>query len=241
MFFYSEAAPDPTRTMRAAVYDHAGPAETVLRIDPAHARPAVHAQHLLVRVVSSGLNPLDIKFRKHPTPHIILPRPKIPGIDVAGVVSEVGQGCTAGFKQGDIVFAMGPQFHTHWGSCAEYWSIPEVLVAHAPTTVPLWQTASLPLVALTVIQGLRPVLRAWGVKGSKAKHILIHGGTGGVGSFAIGYVQGRIKKDGWREVTNGPLFSKHISCHSLPLAARQHLLLAFFFLSSFLSLPSFFS
>lgn len=175
----------PTETMRAVAYSrHGGP--EVLEVRDDHPRPVPAQGQLLIRVAGAGVNPVDFKLRAHPLSDMIIPKPKIPGADVSGevVCHRAAPGC--GFDVGDEVIALAPMLTTPWGSCAEYLAVDAGLCAPAPRGVPLSDAATLPLVGLTVMQGLDPVTRRGALEG---KRILVHGGGGGVGSFAVQYAK----------------------------------------------------
>jgi alcohol dehydrogenase len=105
-----------------------------------------------------------------------LPRPI--GFDASGIVLAVGAGATS-FKPGDVVFARASRDTI--GSFAEQIALPEKYVALKPASVSHAEAASLPLVGLTTLQG-------FGSAGARAgQRILIHAGSGGVGTFAVQY------------------------------------------------------
>jgi NADPH:quinone reductase-like Zn-dependent oxidoreductase len=103
--------------------------------------------------------------------------PLILGNDVAGVVVRVGSRVRR-FKPGDQVYARPPQDRI--GSFAELISMNEDAVAIMPKKLTMEEAASIPLVGLTAWQAL--IERANLKKGQK---VLIHAGSGGVGTFAI--------------------------------------------------------
>ncbi len=83
-------ADDPAAApMRAIRYRAAGP-PAVLALDPATPRPRLRPGQVLVAVAHAALNPCDFKFRRNPVPGFLLPMPKIPGADIAGVVVDAG-------------------------------------------------------------------------------------------------------------------------------------------------------
>lgn len=140
--------------------------------------PVVGPRDVLVRVAAAGLNQLDEKIRLGEF-MAILPykTPLVLGHDVAGTVLRVGS-AVSGFAVGDAVYAR-PRDH-RIGTFAERIAIDEADVALAPSSIGLTEAASLPLVALTAWQAL--VVKGKVGPGSK---VLIHAGSGGVGTVAI--------------------------------------------------------
>ena len=140
--------------------------------------PELRDDDVLVRVQAAGVNPLDAKIRDGEF-KLILPYrlPLILGNDVAGVVTRVGPRVQR-FKPGDEVHAR--PHHDRIGTFADLIAINENDVAIKPGRLTMEEAASIPLVGLTAWQAL--VERARVKKGQK---VLIHAGSGGVGSFAI--------------------------------------------------------
>jgi NADPH2:quinone reductase len=133
----------------------------------------------LVRVVASGTNPIDAKFRAAGGSRG-LEAPVILGADVSGVVEEVGPGVTD-LAPGDEVYytpeVSGPRSN---GGYAEYHVAKANIVARKPPTLSHEEAAAVPLAGGTAYEAL---VRRLGVKVGET--VLIHGGAGGVGSFAI--------------------------------------------------------
>lgn len=141
-------------------------------------KPAVNDDDVLIEVHAAGLNLLDSKIRDGEF-KAILPY-KLPtalGHDVAGVVVGVGRN-VRNFKQGDAVYSRVPDGQI--GTLAEFIAVKADYVAPKPENLTMAEAASIPLVGLTAWQAL--VERAGIRKGSK---VLIHAGSGGVGTFAI--------------------------------------------------------
>lgn len=140
--------------------------------------PVVGEHDVLVRVAAAGLNQLDEKIREGEFKQILPYRtPVILGHDVAGTVIRTGAKVT-GFKAGDQVYAR-PRDH-RIGTFAERIAIDEADLAPAPATISPEEAASLPLVALTAWQALVEKGRV-----TAGQRVLIHAGTGGVGTIAI--------------------------------------------------------
>lgn len=140
--------------------------------------PEVGEDDVLVQVHAAGVNPLDSKIRSGEF-KLILPYrlPLVLGHDVAGVVIRVGARVRR-FRAGDEVYARPDDGRI--GTFAEFVSIKEDSLAHKPNNLTMEEAASIPLVGLTAWQTL--VQKASLKKGQK---VLIHAGSGGVGTFAI--------------------------------------------------------
>lgn len=141
--------------------------------------PIAMAGEVLVRVRASGVNPLDTKIRAGQAAHAKQPLPAVLGVDMAGVVEEVGDGVTA-FKRGDEVYGMTGGVGGLQGSLAEFVAADANLLAHKPKRLSMREAAALPLGTITAWEGL--VDRA-GVHAGQT--VLIHAGAGGVGHIAV--------------------------------------------------------
>ncbi len=132
-----------------------------------------------IHVHAASVNPIDFKLLNGDLRQLMpLQFPRTIGFDAAGVIDAVGEGSR--FAPGDAVFVRASR--DSLGAFAQYTVQPQQFVALAPTHVDAVGAASLPLVALTTVQAL--------VDRAQAKHgqrILIHAGSGGLGSFAIQY------------------------------------------------------
>src|SRR5437667_5991766 len=140
--------------------------------------PEVREDDVLVQVHAAGVNVLDSEIRNGEFKSILPYRlPLILGNDVAGVVVRVGSRVRR-FKPGDEVYARPHQDRI--GTFAEFIAMNEADVALKPKNLTMEEAASIPLVGLTAWQVL--IERANLKKGQK---VLIHAGSGGVGTFAI--------------------------------------------------------
>jgi alcohol dehydrogenase len=139
------------------------------------------AGEVVIDIHAAGLNPIDFKLVHGALKRISkykLPRPI--GFDASGIVTAVGPGATR-FKPGDAVYVRAARDSI--GTFAEQIALPETLVAPKPATLSHAEAASLPLVGLTTLQG-------FGRAGARAgQRILIHAGSGGVGTFAVQYAK----------------------------------------------------
>jgi alcohol dehydrogenase len=145
------------------------------------ANPRAGTGEVVIDIHAASLNPIDFKLVHGALKRISkykLPRPI--GFDASGVVTAVGPGAKR-FKPGDAVYVRTSRDTI--GTFAEQIAVPEKLVAAKPATLSHAQAASLPLVGLTTLQG-------FGRAGARAgQRILIHAGSGGVGSFAVQYAK----------------------------------------------------
>ena len=160
--------------MKAAVYhDYAAP------IDIAEvAKPDLQDGAVLIKVHAASLNPIDNILRAGYLRQMLeLSFPHVKGYDVSGTVVEVGKD-VQGVKIGDEVFARPNQEDA--GSIAEFARIQENELAIKPENITHEQAASVPLAGLTAWQAL--VTKGKIKEGDK---VLIHAGSGGVGTLAI--------------------------------------------------------
>lgn len=134
---------------------------------------------VLVAVSASGVNPLDTKIRRGQAAHARTAPPAILGIDMAGVVAEVGDGAV-GFEVGDEVFGMTGGVGGIPGTAAEFTAVDFRLLARKPHALSMAQAAALPLAFITAWEAL--VDRAAVGAGQR---VLVHGGAGGVGFVAV--------------------------------------------------------
>ncbi|WP_163993574.1 zinc-dependent alcohol dehydrogenase family protein [Pyxidicoccus caerfyrddinensis] len=133
---------------------------------------------VLVRVIASGTNPVDAKLRQDGTWAGLQP-PAVIGYDASGVVEQVGPGVTD-FKAGDEVFYTPEIFGNPHGTYAEFNLVSASIIAKKPPSLSHEEAAAVPLAGGTAWDALvrRMQLRV-------GETVLIHGGAGGVGSFAV--------------------------------------------------------
>jgi NADPH2:quinone reductase len=140
--------------------------------------PTAGPGELLVRIVATSVNPVDAKIRAAGAWAGITP-PSILGYDAAGVVMGVGPGVTA-FHPGDEVFYTPEIFGNQAGTYAEYEAVAAAIVARKPPSLTFAEAAAVPLAGGTAWEVLVRRLKL-----RLGETVLIHGGAGGVGSFAI--------------------------------------------------------
>jgi len=140
--------------------------------------PVVGPDDVLIEIHAAGLNPLDTKIRNGEFKPILPYKPPfVLGHDLAGIVTRVGDNVKR-FKVGDAVYTRPRDGRI--GAFAEYLAVNEADVARKPANISMEEAASVPLVGLTAWQVL--VDRAKVKRGQK---VLIHAGSGGVGTLAI--------------------------------------------------------
>jgi alcohol dehydrogenase len=141
-------------------------------------RPEPGPGDLLVRVRAASVNPLDYKIRDGAVKVLLsFSFPLILGIDLAGNVEAIGPGVTK-FKVGDAIYSRLDDERI--GAFAEYALVRESAAAKKPARLDYVQAASLPLVGLTAWQALIDLAKL-----QAGQKVLIHAGSGGVGTFAI--------------------------------------------------------
>src|SRR6202023_3956003 len=148
-------------------------------------RPAPKDNQVLVKVIAAAVNPVDAMIRSGKYANVFgTTLPLIPGYDIAGMVEKSGAKVTR-FKPGDAIYA-----YPMWGGgYAEYDVVDEAETAMKPKSINFVEAASVPLVALTAWQALIDAAKL-----SAGQTVLIHGGSGGVGSYAIQIAKARGAK-----------------------------------------------
>ncbi len=139
--------------------------------------PEPSDDEVLVKVMAAGVNPVDFKLRNGSMRFISPAKfPRVPGGEIAGIVEKAGKNAGK-FKAGEKVFAMLPMAG---GGYSSYLAVKENLLAQMPDNMSFRQGAAIPLAGLTALQCLRDKA---GIKAGD--EVLINGGSGGVGMFAI--------------------------------------------------------
>jgi NADPH:quinone reductase-like Zn-dependent oxidoreductase len=176
-----EHAMDPATTMKIIVFDRFGGPEVLQQRDVRV--PVPGDGEVLVRNEAAGVNPVDFKIRAGKYPAVKEDKlPYVPGRDVSGTVVACGPS-TQRFAKGDTVFAM-PGIER--GGYAEYVVVKESEAASRPKALDAVAAGAVPLAALTAWQGL---FRHGELK--EGQRVLIHGGSGGVGHFAIQFAKAK--------------------------------------------------
>lgn len=168
--------------MRAMRYHEYGGPEC-LRQDVVE-RPTPAGDELLVELAATSVNPADWQLGAGYARGLFdLPMPFTPGMDFAGVVREVGSEAK-GFAVGDRVF--GAMLIARGGSYAEYVAAPAAIVAHVPGNTLLSTAAAVPLAAMTAWEATLDALHQGMTAG---RRVLIQGGAGGTGTFAVQFAK----------------------------------------------------
>jgi len=162
--------------MKAIVIDAYGDKEVLQEREIV--KPVIEDNQVLVENYATSINPIDWKVRLGYLQGMLkFEFPIILGWDVAGVIVEKGKGVSA-FEIGDRVFARPAT--TRQGTYAEYVAVDENLLARIPESMSFEEAAAIPLAGLTAWQCLVDFGKI-----KKGDKVLIHAGSGGVGSFAI--------------------------------------------------------
>jgi NADPH:quinone reductase-like Zn-dependent oxidoreductase len=179
------SAQSVTPIMKAiVVHEYGGP--EVLKYEDLP-RPEPKEAQILVRVIAAGVNPVDEAGRSERSAKFFgITLPFVPGYDIAGIVEKTGGKITK-FKTGDSVYAYLSL--TNGGGYAEYALTTEREAAPKPKSLTNVDAAAVPVVALTAWQALIDTAKL-----SAGQTVLIHGGSGGVGTFAIQIAKARGAK-----------------------------------------------
>jgi NADPH2:quinone reductase len=166
--------------MRAVSSERFGDADVLKVVDLPD--PQAAPGHVRIAVYAAGTNPVDASNRSDGS-WAGIELPHIPGYDVAGVVDQVGDGVQT-VSVGERVMAMTP-FPRGAGGYAELVVVDATLVATVPDGVSLLEAAAVPLAAGTAHDVLERVDLAPG------SWILVHGASGGVGTFFVQLAKAR--------------------------------------------------
>jgi NADPH2:quinone reductase len=168
--------------MRAAYYESNGPARDVLRLGDVP-MPAPGPGEVRVRIMTSGVNPSDVKAREGRTRKIAYPR-VIPHSDGAGVIDAVGDGVGKA-RVGERVWLWNAQWKRAFGTCADHVVLPEAMAVPLPAHVSFEDGACLGIPAMTAYQAVAAA-EAWA-----GSTLLITGGAGGVGHYVLQFARER--------------------------------------------------
>jgi len=162
--------------MKAAFIETTGGPE-VIRVGELPT-PSPGQGEVLVRIAASSLNPIDLYIRAGNVA-MPLPRPFIPGCDLAGTVEAVGPGVRR-FKVGDRVWGSNQGLLGRQGTLAEYAAVNEDWLYPTPSGVSDTQAAAAALVGITAHLGLFRDCKL-----QPGETVFVNGGTGGVGSMVV--------------------------------------------------------
>src|SRR6202045_2970217 len=138
--------------------------------------PTIARDEVLVKIKSTAVNHLDL-VEASGTARQILPieLPWIPGHEFSGVVEQIGSDVAA-CAPGDAVFGTT----TGMGAYAEYLAVKAAAIARKPSNLSFEEAASVPVASQTALEGIFTHGHL-----EKGQTILIHGGAGAVGAYAV--------------------------------------------------------
>jgi NADPH2:quinone reductase len=168
--------------MRAAFYEKNGPAREVLTLADIDT-PKPGPGEVRVKLKTSGVNPSDVKAREGRTRKIGYPR-VIPHSDGAGEIDMVGEGVPAQ-RIGERVWTWNAQWKRAFGTCADYVVVPAALAVPLPASASFETGACLGIPAMTAYHAVEVAGAA------KGTTVLVTGGAGGVGHYAIQFAKAR--------------------------------------------------
>jgi NADPH:quinone reductase-like Zn-dependent oxidoreductase len=146
-------------------------------------KPTVQSSDVLIDLKAAAIHPIDKSIILGNLQSLLpIPLPSTLAYDVSGVVTAVGDE-VHNFQLGDLVYARVPQ--QQMGTLAEYVAVTSGAVSKKPGNISFEAAASIPLAGLTALQSMAYA----GIK--EDDKILIHAGSGGVGSFAIQYAKAK--------------------------------------------------
>ena len=146
-------------------------------------KPTVQANDVLIEVRAAAINPIDKSIILGNLQGMLpIPLPSTSAYDVSGVVTEKGNEVND-FEIGDLVYSRVPQ--EQMGTLAEFVAVNSAAVSKKPVNISFEEAASIPLAGLTALQSLEAV----SIK--ESDKVLIHAGSGGVGSLAIQYAKAK--------------------------------------------------
>lgn len=165
--------------MRAVIadFDNTPESPRIVDIEPPQASDA----DVLVKIAYAGMNAADWQYSQGWVKTMAVSTINILGFEAAGVVESVGRNVTA-FREGDRVMFSRPSADGTSGAFAEYVAVPAALARRVPDWMSLSEAAATPTCFLTSYIALFADDLGNAKPGQK---VLVHGGSGGVGSFAI--------------------------------------------------------
>jgi NADPH:quinone reductase-like Zn-dependent oxidoreductase len=147
------------------------------------AKPTLQATEVLIEVKAAAINPIDNSILLGKLQGMLpIALPTTSGYDLSGIIIEKGNEVN-NFEIGDVVYSRVPQ--EQMGTLAEFVAVTNDAVSKKPGNISFEEAASLPLAGLTALQSLEYA----GIKENDT--VLIHAGSGGVGSFAIQYAKAK--------------------------------------------------
>lgn len=167
-------------SMEAAAIDRFGPAEVLtLHVLPV---PSCDADEVLIALDTAGVGPWDADIRDGWFPRGRPQFPLVLGVDGAGSIAAVGSRIRR-LKVGDKVYSYS-WANPKGGFYAEYVAVAAEKVAHIPRRLDLQHAGAIPTTGLTALQGIDDALEV-----KKRENVVIHGGSGGVGTLAVQFAK----------------------------------------------------
>ncbi|MDM1071808.1 zinc-dependent alcohol dehydrogenase family protein [Empedobacter brevis] len=145
--------------------------------------PSINDDEVLIKVKATSINPIDYKIRGGHLPHLVTSFPAILHGDVSGIVEKTGANVPE-FKVGDYVYGCIGGVMGIGGALAEYAKADYRLLSKIPKNMDVYEAAAIPLAGITAYEAI--FQRADIQPGQK---VLIYGGTGGVGHFALQFAK----------------------------------------------------
>lgn len=141
--------------------------------------PVISAGMVIIRVKAVSVNPVDFKIRDGAMKIFTGKKfPKVLGHDFAGIVDQLGDGVTA-FNKGDKVYGYAAVLFGKTGAMSELVMVATKQIRKMPEGMSFEQAASIPVAALTALNGFQKC------ESLQGKKVLVNGATGGVGHFAV--------------------------------------------------------
>jgi NADPH2:quinone reductase len=162
--------------MKAAYFETTGGPEVIRYGDLPDPEP--RDGEVRVKVAAVAVNPIDTYIRSGAVP-ANLPKPFIPGCDLAGVVDKLGPG-NHRYKVGDRVWGSNQGLQGRQGTFAEYACVHEDFLYPTPASVKDEDIVAVALVGITAHLGLFECAKL-----QPAETVFVNGGTGGVGSTVV--------------------------------------------------------
>ncbi len=142
--------------------------------------PEAGTGEIRIQVLAATVNPTDVGLRNGTRAEMLkdVPKPHVPGMDVAGVIDQVGVGVDGDLAVGDDVMAIVIPNGPH-GAYSEYVVVPAASVARIPAGIDHAHASTLPMNGLTTVQAL-DLLEL-----SPGDYLAVTGSAGAVGGYAI--------------------------------------------------------
>ena len=164
--------------MRAVYYDNHGTVD-VLKVGELPI-PSPAPDEVLVKIAAAGVNPIDRRLRAGElTEYITRTFPVVPGWDLAGTITAVGEN-VKDWQPGDEILGLAFTWSIQHGTYAEFAPVNAGAIAEKPASLSFVEAAAIPLVSLTAWQALAEFAEL-----KPGQSVLIEAGAGGVGSVAI--------------------------------------------------------